>query len=272
MLVELVPLRRLGAEQGAPAREQVGTLEVVLLLDQEVLLLGPDRGVDALDVLAEQLQRLGRRARQRVHRAQERDLVVQRLTGPGDERGRDAEDRAVRVLHDERRRGRVPGGVATRLEGGAQAAGRERRGVRLALDQRLAGELGDRLALRGGRVEGVVLLGGQPRQRLEPVRVVGRALLHRPGAHRLRDVVGQRRVHGLARLESRHELLEDVLGHPCPLLGDGEHVGAELVGARLGQVVDAQRAAVECPAGGGDVVLTGSHASASCLLSEAPPR
>src|SRR5439155_4454082 len=99
---------------------------------------------------------------------------------PRDERGRDAERRAVRVLEDERRRGRVPGGVAAGLEGRADAAGRERRSVRLALDQLLARELGDRAAVAGGRVERVVLLGGHAGQRLEPVRVVRRAALEGP--------------------------------------------------------------------------------------------
>ena len=48
VVVELVAFRRLGAEQGAPGGDQVGALEVVLLVDQEVLLLGADRGEDAL--------------------------------------------------------------------------------------------------------------------------------------------------------------------------------------------------------------------------------
>ena len=48
MVVELVALRRLGAEQRPPGGDQVGALEVVLLVDQEVLLLGADGGEDAL--------------------------------------------------------------------------------------------------------------------------------------------------------------------------------------------------------------------------------
>src|SRR6185436_1059028 len=114
---------------------QVGTLEVVLLIDQEVLLLGPNRGEDAAALLvAEQAQRLDRRAREGVHRAQQRDLGVERLARPRRERRRDAEQRGVRILEDEGRAGRVPGGVAARLEGGADAAGREGGRVGLALD------------------------------------------------------------------------------------------------------------------------------------------
>ena len=181
VVVELVALGRLGAEERAARGEQVGALEVVLLVDQEVLLLGADRREHALGLLvAEQPQRLDRRLGQRVHRAQQRDLVVQRLARPRRERGRDAQQRAVGVLEDERRARRVPRGVAAGLEGRADAAGGERRRVGLALDELLAGELGDRGALAGRAVERVVLLGGRAGQRLEPVRVVGGALLQSP--------------------------------------------------------------------------------------------
>ena len=127
---------------------------------------------------------------------------------PRRERGRDAEQRAVRVLEDERRRGRVPRGVAARLERRADAAGRERGRVRLALDQLLAGELGDRVAVAGRAVERVVLLGGRAGERLEPVRVVGRAALHRPLAHRRGDGVGERRLERLALGDRGLELAE----------------------------------------------------------------
>ena len=48
VVVELVALRRLGAEQRPPGGHQVGALEEVLLVDQEVLLLGADGREDAL--------------------------------------------------------------------------------------------------------------------------------------------------------------------------------------------------------------------------------
>ena len=56
VVVELVALRRLGAEQRAPGGQQVGPFEEVLLVDQEVLLLAAGRREDALGVVdAEQL-------------------------------------------------------------------------------------------------------------------------------------------------------------------------------------------------------------------------
>ena len=55
VVVELVALRRLGAEQRAAGGDEVGALEVEALVDQEVLLLGPDRGEHARGlVVAEQ--------------------------------------------------------------------------------------------------------------------------------------------------------------------------------------------------------------------------
>ena len=48
MVVELVALGRLGAEQGPTGREQIRPLEVVLLVDQKVLLLWTDGGEYAL--------------------------------------------------------------------------------------------------------------------------------------------------------------------------------------------------------------------------------
>src|SRR4029079_6671569 len=131
--------RGLRAEERPPRGHEVGALEEVLLVDEEVLLLRADRGEDTLRALvAQQPQRTDRRARERIHRAQQRDLGVERLTGPRRERGRDAEQRAVRVLEDERRARGIPCGVPARLERGADAAGRERRRVRLALNQLLA--------------------------------------------------------------------------------------------------------------------------------------
>ena len=83
-----------------------------------------------------------------------------------------------------------------------------------------------------GAVEGVVLLGRRAGQRLEPVRVVGRALLHRPLLHRQRDRVGQRGVERLAARERALQRLVDVLGQPVALDGGGEHVRAEDLVAR----------------------------------------
>jgi hypothetical protein len=58
VIVELVALGRLGAEQRPASGDQIRALEVELLVDQEVLLLGADRREHALrGIVAEQSQR-----------------------------------------------------------------------------------------------------------------------------------------------------------------------------------------------------------------------
>ena len=146
------------------------------------------------------------------------------------------------------------------------------RGVRLALDQLLAGELRDRRAVARGRVEGVVLLGCGVRQRLEPVRVVGGALLHRPFLHRLRDRVGERGVQRLAACERPLQRLVDVLGQAASLDRRREHVRAEDLVVRDRQIGRPERCSVGTPLRGGDILLTGpGHERGRFLLKELGP-
>ena len=150
LVFQLLALGRLGAEEGAAGVDQVGPGVVEVLVDQEVFLLGADGGEDLRGLaLPNSFRMRSACLRQRLHRAQQRRLLVERLAGPAREGGRDDERRAVGVLQDEGRAGRVPGGVAAGLERGADAAGGEASGVRLALDQFLAAELGDGPAVVG---------------------------------------------------------------------------------------------------------------------------
>ena len=88
---------------------------------------------------------------------------------------------------DERGARGVPRRIAARLEGGADAARRERRGVRFADDEVLAAELHDRFAVLQFQ-EGVVLFRGGAGHRQEPVRVVRGAAIHRPMTDAVRDL------------------------------------------------------------------------------------
>ena len=109
-----------------------------------------------------------------------------RLAAVGAEDGRDAE---YAVL-DEGVGGCVPCGVTSRLKGGAQPAGGERGGIRLALDELLAGEFHDDLAAVLRRNEAVVLLRRDAGHRLEPVREMRCAAFDRPILHRIGDDSG----------------------------------------------------------------------------------
>ncbi len=191
---------------------QVGTGEEEAAVDQEVLLLGAGEGDDRVGVgVAEELQDPLGLGRHRLLRAQERGLVVERLAGHGDEHRRDAQRVPVGVLEDVGRAGGVPARVAAGLERGPEAAVREAGGVGLTLDERLAGELGDRGAVGVGLEEAVVLLGREPGQGIEDVGVVGRALLEGPVLHGRGDDVGHDRIEGLGVVDGAEQRLVDQL-------------------------------------------------------------
>ena len=84
----------------------------------------------------------------------------------------------------------VPGGVAPGVVGGPQAPGGEGGGVRLPLDQLLARQLEQGLALHRGGEEGVVLLRSDAGKGLEPMSIVGSPFLQRPILHGVGHHIG----------------------------------------------------------------------------------
>ena len=180
LVVHLLPLGGAGAKERAAGVFEVGTALVDGAVDEEILLFRADGGVDAAHVpVAKEPQNAQRLAVERFHGAQKRRFLVQHAAGVGIERRGDAQ----RIVLDKGVAGGVPGGVAAGFEGGAQPARGEGGGVRLALDQLLAGELHDDAAGAGGRQKGVVLFSGNVGQRLEPVGEVRRALGDGPVLH-----------------------------------------------------------------------------------------
>ena len=209
VVLHLLPLGRHRAEQRAAGILQIGARIIILLVYEEILLLRADRRRDALGVLvAKQAQDTQRLLADRIHRTQQRGLFVQDFTGIGAERRRDAQGAVL----DERIARGVPGGVAARLKGGAQSAGRERGGVRLALDQFLAGKFHDDVAALGRGDEAVVLFRRDAGHRLEPMGVVGRALGDRPVLHCIGNHVCDGRVERPAFINCLLKRLVDILG------------------------------------------------------------
>ena len=202
VVVHLLPLGRLRAEQRAPAEHQILPLVEHGAIHKEVLLLGSHRGAHALDVrVAEQVQHAQRLLVQRLHGAQQRRLFIQRLAAVGTEGRRDTQRL---ILNKGIGRG-IPGRVAASLKRGAQTAGGEAGRVRLTLDQLLAGELHKHTAVRRGGDKAVVLLRGAAGERLEPVGIVRRALFDRPLLHGVGHSVGNG---GIQRTALIHRLFQ----------------------------------------------------------------
>ena len=196
VLFQLLALARWRAEERATREHQVLAARVVVLRDQEKLLLIADGGHHALGRFAKQGKHAFRLLVNGVHGAQKRGLLVEGLARVAAERRGYAEHF---VLHEGVAR-RVPCGVATRLEGGAQAAIREARRVGLALDELLAREAHDGATVARELQEGVVLFRSDARQRLEPVRKVCGSALDSPFFHGMGNDVGDFKVERLSFL------------------------------------------------------------------------
>ena len=193
VVIHLLPLGGLSTEQRPAAENKVFPLFVHGLINEKVLLLRADAGTDTLDVLvAEQPQRPHGLPVQGLHGAQQRRFLIQRLAAVGAEGRRDAEGVAL----DEGIGGGVPRGVAPGFKCGPQSAGGEGGGVRLALNQLLAGKLHDNAAIRGGGDEAIVLFRRDSIEGLEPVGEMGGAMGYGPvphgGGHGVRYVGIQR--------------------------------------------------------------------------------
>ena len=139
MILHFLALRRMCAEQRAAGENQVQTLGIIFLADEEIFLFCANGGGHALDVLAKQLQHTAGFPADGIHGAQQRGLLIKNLTRVGAECRGDAQ----RVVLNESIGGRVPSRVAARLKSGTQTAGGEGRSVRLALGELLAGEFHD---------------------------------------------------------------------------------------------------------------------------------
>ena len=224
MVLQLLALRRLGAKKGATGIHQVLAFFKECLVDEEVFLLGTYGGDDSFGVLvAEETQNPQRLGVHYFHGAKKRGLFVQRLAAVGAKRGGDAEGAVL----DKGVRGGVPGGVAAGLKGGPQAAGGEAGGIRLALDEFLAGELHDDVAVSGGGDETIVLLGGDSGHRLKPVGKVGGSFFDGPVLHGVGHHVCHAQIQGRSLLNGCFERLVGVFRKPFLHNGVVKHETAE---------------------------------------------
>ena len=227
VIVQLLVLGGVVAEQGAAGDHQVRAGGVERLVDEEVLLLPAQVGIDLGHTRIEEFADRHGSVADGLEGFLERGLVIKRLAGIGNENSRDAEG----VVQDEDRGGRIPGGVAAGFEGGADAAVREGGGVRLLLYEHLAVEGLDDAALAVVVDQGVVFFGGAFGQGLEPVGDVGYAVLHRPFFHAAGHAVGRLAVEGLTAFNAGQERLEAVGIQVFAHFLTVEHEFAEVLGS-----------------------------------------
>lgn len=150
--VGLLAARRLSADERAPRRHEVRALKVVLDIDAEELLLPADVAHNLRALRPDRLHDARALGADRFHRAEQRRLLVLRRAGPRDERRRNVDG----VAAHEGRGEAIPRHVRRRRVRRAEAAVRERRAVRLALEEQAAAEgarLGREHRAAGGPVE-----------------------------------------------------------------------------------------------------------------------
>ena len=123
MILQLLSLGGGRAEQRTAGEDQVGSLQIFLTVNQEILLLRSDGGRHLGRLrIAEQPYNTERLLAHRLHGTKQRRLLIQRLSRIGAECRRDTEDHARRILLQKCRRCDIPGGIASRLEGCTQTA------------------------------------------------------------------------------------------------------------------------------------------------------
>ena len=179
VVIHLLVFGRVVAHEGTACEQQVGAGCIEALIYEEVLLLPAEVALNLLHCGIEIVAYLCGSYVDGMQGALQRSLVVESFTTIGDEDGGDTQ----RIVDDKDGRCGIPGRVAAGLEGGADTARGEGRGIGLLLDEQLTSELLDHAALAIVLDERVVLLGRSFRQRLEPVGVVGNAVLYGPLLH-----------------------------------------------------------------------------------------
>ena len=187
MVIQLLTLGRQSTKQGPSGEAQVFPLGIQILGQQEIFLLSTHLADHAFGLrITEKPQNADSFPGNFLHGAQQRGLLIQGLTGVGEEAGRDIQA----SVSDKSGGCGIPGGIAAGFKGCTEAAVGEGRAVGFALHQLLAGEFHDDTAVTGGSNKGIVLFSGDAGHGLEPMGIVGGALLNCPDLHGLGDLIG----------------------------------------------------------------------------------
>ncbi len=146
MVLQLLALWGACPYKGTTSVDQVLALQVEVLINQEILLLRSYRGHHTLHITSpKEFQNPDGLTAYDFHGTKQWGFLVQYFSAIRAERSRDTEC----ILLDKCITGRVPSSIPTRLEGCPEATGRERRCIRLSLDQLLSTELHKGSTFRG---------------------------------------------------------------------------------------------------------------------------
>ena len=183
VVVHLLIFGRVVSHERAACQQQVGTCGIESFIHEEVLLLPAEIARHLLHGRIEVVTNLSCSHVDGFQGTQEGRFVVERLAAITDEYSGDDE----RVVDDEDRACGVPCRITTSLEGGANAATWERRGVGFLLNEELTAEFLNHASFTIMFDERVMFLGRAFCQGLEPVRIVRHAVLlgprHHAGSH-----------------------------------------------------------------------------------------
>ena len=180
VVVHFLTFGRLCTKKSAAGIYKVLALFVHFSVNEKILLLRANRGDNPLyTVVAEKSEYAQCLLVERFHAAQKRSLLIQRFAAVGTECSGDAKGFTL----DKSEACGIPGGIASGLKGGAQAAGGKRRCIRLTFDKLFAGKVHDHAAVRSRCNEAVMLFGCDACQRLKPVGEVSGAVFDSPVLH-----------------------------------------------------------------------------------------
>ena len=228
VVFHFLTLGRGGTDKGAASQQQVGTQGSQIFVNQEVFLFGAHIGTHVgRRGVAKELENTRGLTRQGRYGANERNLAVKSFARIRVKVRRNVQGRPIGRGDDEHRHGGIPRGIAACFKRGADAARRERGGVRLTADQHFAREFADNLTIDGGRQEGIVLFGSEACHGMEPVGVVRGTVLNGPILHGVGNNVGDFRIQTFAVAYGLGQLLEHVLGQALAHGRDAKHITAK---------------------------------------------
>ena len=176
--------------EDAPAGlQKVRPLQIEMAVNQEVFLLDPQRYGNFFIRQAKALHQPFGGHGKSLNGTQKRGFLIQCFAGMGTEDRGNAQRCPIGMTLDKGRTGGVPRCVAAGFKSGTQSAGGETGGIRFTHDQVFAGKGHQSLFLAEFQKR-VMLFGGGPGQRKEPVSVGGGAPLNGPLFHGVGHITG----------------------------------------------------------------------------------